>query len=58
MTHGGAQFEIKIDGVVRTHCVFRESAIVAARFLQQQNPDAQILVADLRDGSEVPFAGA
>ena len=51
----GAQFEIKVDGVVRTHCDFRESAIEAARLLQQRNPAAKIVVTDLRDGADVPF---
>ena len=46
------------DGVVRTHCVSRETAIEAALFLQQHNPAAHTFVADLRDGSEVPFARA
>jgi hypothetical protein len=50
-----AQFEIKVGGVTRTHCGFRETAIEAARFLQARNPSAKIVVADLRDGSIVPF---
>ena len=50
----GAQFEIKVDGIVRTHRDFREAAVEAARFLQQRNPGAQIAITDLRDGSEVP----
>ena len=51
----GAQFEIRVDGVVRTHRDVRETAIEAARFLQQRNLDAKILITDLRDGSTVPF---
>jgi hypothetical protein len=51
----GGQFEIKVDGVVRTHRDVRETAIEAARFLQQRNPGAKIVVTDLRDGSGVPF---
>jgi hypothetical protein len=51
----GAQFEIKIDGVVRTHRDFRDTAIEAARFLQQRNPGSKIEIRDLRDGSAVPF---
>ena len=50
-----AQFEIKVDGVVRTHRGFRETAIEAARNLKQRNPAAKILITDLRDGSAVPF---
>jgi len=51
----GAHFEIKIDGIVRTHRDFRETAIEAARFLQMFNPNAKIAVTDQRDGSAVPF---
>ncbi len=53
----GEQFEIKVDGLVRTHRDFRETAIEAARFLQRRNPAAKITVTDLRDGSVVPFGG-
>jgi ribosomal protein L16/L10AE len=52
----GAQFEIKVDGVVRSHCDFRETAIEAARFLHQRNPSAKIAVTDLRDGSAVEWS--
>ena len=51
----GRQFEIKVDGVVRSHRDFRESAIEAARFLQQRIPGAKIAITDLRDGSVVSF---
>jgi hypothetical protein len=50
----GAQFEIMVYGIVRTHRDFRETAVEAARFLQQRNPGAQIATTDLLDGSEVP----
>ncbi len=55
MTTPGAIFEIKVDGVVRSHRDVRETAIEAARFLQQRNPGAKIAVTDLRDGSVVFF---
>jgi hypothetical protein len=51
----GAQFEIKVAGVVRSYRDFRQTAVEAARFLQQRNPSATIVVTDLRDGSAVPF---
>jgi hypothetical protein len=51
----GAQFEIKVDGIVRSHRDERDTAIEAARFLQQRNPSARITVTDLCDGSAVPF---
>ena len=53
-TARGAQSEIKVDGMVRTHRAFRETAIEAARYLQLCNPGAKIAVTDLRDGSVVP----
>ncbi len=49
----GAHFEIKVDGIVRTHRDVRETAIEAARFLQQRNPGAKIVITDLRDGSVI-----
>ena len=52
----GAQFEIKVDGLVRTHRDVRETAVEAAWFLQQRNPSAKIVVTDLREGSVVPHA--
>ncbi len=54
----GAQFEIKVDGMVRSHRDFRDTAIEAARFLQQRLPAAKIEITDLRDGSVVPFDGS
>ena len=50
-TASGAQFEIKVDGVVRSHRGFCETAIEAARFLQQRIPGAKVVITDLRDGS-------
>ncbi len=48
----GAQFEIKVNGLVRTHRDLRDTAIEAARFLAQRNLGALIAaVTDLRDGS-------
>ena len=51
----GAHFEIKVDGIVRTHRDVKETAIEAARFLQQRNAGAKVTITDLRDGSVVPF---
>ena len=50
----GANFAIKVDGVVCTHRDFRETAVEAARFLQRCNPGAKIVITNLQDGSEVP----
>jgi len=49
----GAHYEIAVDGVVRTHRDARDTAIEAARFLQQRNPGARIVITDLRNGSAV-----
>jgi hypothetical protein len=51
------QFEIKVDGVVRSHRDERDTAIEAARFLQQRNPGSKNVITDLRDGSQIPFTG-
>jgi hypothetical protein len=51
----GADFEIMVDGAIRTHRDVRDTAIEAARFLQQRNPSAKIVVTDLHNGSAVPF---
>jgi hypothetical protein len=49
----GAQFEIRVNGVARTYRDRRDPAIDAARFLEQRNPGATVVVTDLRDGSVV-----
>jgi hypothetical protein len=52
----GAHFEIKVDGIVRTHRDERDTAIEAARFIQQRSPGVKIAVTDLRDGSAVEWS--
>jgi hypothetical protein len=52
----GAHFEIKVDGVVRTHRDVRDTAIECARFLQQRNPATKIVITDLRNGSRVEWS--
>ena len=53
-TAPGVHYEIKVDGVVRSHRDVRDTAIEAARFLKQRNPNAKITITDVRDGSVVP----
>ena len=55
MSAPGAHFEIKVDGIVRTHRDVRANAIEAARNLQVSTKGAKIIITDLRDGSVVPF---
>jgi hypothetical protein len=55
MIPGDARFEIKVDGVVRSHRDILNNAIEVARSLRQKNPDADITIIDQRDGSAVPF---
>jgi hypothetical protein len=55
MTPAGSRYEIRVDGVVRSLRDVRETAIGAARFLQQRNPGAKVTVTDKRDGADVPF---
>ena len=52
----GANFEIKVDGIVRTHRDVKENAIDAARELAKRNPGVEILVTDLRDGSAIDWS--
>ena len=54
MVTSGAHFEIKVDGIVRTHRDLRETAIEAARNLQRTTPGAKIAVTHLRDGTVIP----
>jgi len=52
----GAQFEIAVDGAVRTHRDDRDIAIEAARFLHLRNLNATIVITDLRDGRTVGWS--
>jgi len=51
----GVHFEIKVDGIVRTHRDVRETAIEAARNLQLSTRGAKVVVTALLAGSVVPF---
>lgn len=55
MATPGALFEIKVDGVVRSYRDEHDTAIEAARYLQQRNPGAKIAVTDPRDGLPISF---
>jgi hypothetical protein len=50
----GAHFEMKVDGIVRTHRDVREFAIEAARNLERTTRGAKIVVTDLRNGTVIP----
>jgi hypothetical protein len=49
----GAQYEISVDGVPRTHCDRQDIALQTARFL---NPNSMVKMKDLRTGEETPVA--
>ena len=52
----GAQFEISIDGVARTHRDRQDIALQTARFLKSQNPNSVVKMKDLRTGDETVVA--
>ena len=54
----GAQFQVVVDGIVRTYRSDRGTAILAAQFLQLWNPGASIVITDLSDGSIDCFGGS
>ena len=49
----GAQFEISVNGVPRTHRDDRAIAIEAALYHKQRLPTEEVVVRDLRDGTAV-----
>jgi predicted Rdx family selenoprotein len=46
----GAQFEISIDGTLRTYRDTKEIAFEAARVLKSRNPNSEVKVRDLVTG--------
>jgi hypothetical protein len=52
----GAQFEISIDGVPRTHRDRQDIALQTARLLKSQNPNSVVKMKDLRTGEETIVA--
>ena len=52
----GAQYEISVDGVPRTHRERQDIALQTARFLKSQNPDSVVKMKDLRTGEETVVA--
>ena len=48
----GAQYEISVDGVPRTHRDRQDIALQTARFLKSQNPNSVVKMKDLRTGDE------
>jgi hypothetical protein len=53
MTESGARYAIAIDGVVRAHRDTREAAFDAANVLKALRPYAQVVIRDLRTGTEI-----
>ena len=52
----GAQYEISVDGVPRTHRERQDIALQTARFLKSQNPNSVVKMKDLRTGEETIVA--
>ena len=52
----GAQYEISVDGVPRTHRDRQDIALQTARFLKSQNPNSVVKMKDLRTGEETIVA--
>jgi hypothetical protein len=52
----GAQFEISIDGVPRTHRDQKDIALETAKFLKSRNPNSVVKLKDLQTGEELIVA--
>jgi hypothetical protein len=52
----GAQFEISVDGVPRTHRDRQDIALQTARLLKSRNPNSVVKLKDLRTGEETVVA--
>jgi hypothetical protein len=53
-----AKYEILVDGKPRSMRDAKETAIEAGRFLKHKQPQSEISVRDVRDGSVVVIDGA
>ena len=51
----GAQYEISVDGVPRTHRDRQDIALQTARFLKSQNPNSAVKMKDLQTGEETSW---
>jgi hypothetical protein len=52
----GAQYEISIDGVPRTHRDRQDIALQTARLLKSKNPNSVVKLKDLQTGEETVVA--
>jgi hypothetical protein len=52
----GAQYEISIDGVPRSHRDRKDIALQSARFLKSRNPNSVVKLRDLQTGEEMVVA--
>jgi hypothetical protein len=55
-TPAGAQFEISIDGVLRTYRDRKDIALESAKFLKSRNPNSVVKLKDLQTGEEIVVA--
>jgi hypothetical protein len=53
---GGAQYEISVDGVPRTHRDRQDIALQTARLLKSRNPNSVVKLKDLQTGEETVVA--
>jgi hypothetical protein len=52
----GAQYEISIDGVPRSHRDRKDIAVQSAQFLKSRNPNSVAKLKELRTGEEIVVA--
>lgn len=55
-TNTGAQYEISIDGVPRTHRDQKNIALESAKFLKSRNPNSVVKLKDLQTDEELVVA--
>jgi hypothetical protein len=52
----GAQFELSVDGVPRSHRDRKDLALQCGLFLKSRNPNSVIKLKDLQTGEEIVIA--
>ena len=52
--NAGAQFAIIVDGKIVSHRDLQKTALDAAHFAKEQQPNSEVAVQDLRKGTVIP----